>query len=320
MSPLHQWVPYKLLLEKEQASCRWLQVGDKAFTEPFFDDTITKCRGNNGFRPHSASNISLLKDWAASLPAVEPSAFIFHISRCGSTLVSQLLGMNPAHIVLSEVPFLDEVLRAPYKSQAYPPFEERSTLEAALRFYGQKRSGAETKLFIKTDSWHVFFYKAIRELYPSVPFILLYREPREVIHSHRKKRGMQAVPGVIEPAVFGFEAEPVTDLDAYMARVMEKYLMLFAEIAENDPHALLANYNDGMLHVMESITEFIKLPLSEEEYQQMKTRCGYHAKYPDQVFAENAAPEELPEYLENCVKLYETLEQKKKATGAGINA
>ncbi|HYF30721.1 MAG TPA: hypothetical protein VD993_06355 [Chitinophagaceae bacterium] len=308
MSPLYQWVPYKLLPEPEQVLCRWLHVGDKPFSEPFFDDTIIRCRSNTGLRPHVASNISMLEEWAAALPAVEPSAFIFHISRCGSTLVSQLLGMNPRHIVLSEVPFIDELLRAPFKEQGFPPFDQLPVLQAALRLYGQKRSGDEERLFIKTDSWHVFFYKTIRALYPDVPFVLLYREPREVMHSHRKKRGMQAVPGVIEPAVFGFEKLAVTDLDAYMAVVIEKYLSTFLEIITNDSNALLVNYNEGMLQVMEKIASFTDLALTEEEHVQMRERCGYHAKYPDQVFAEAAAPEEVPGYLEKSMALYKQVE------------
>lgn len=307
MSHLRQWVPYKLLAEQEQTLCRWLYVGDKPFHEPFFDDTIARCRSGMSFRPHSVSNISLLKDWASALPAIEPTAIIFHISRCGSTLVSQLLGINPDHIVLSEVPFLDEVLRAPYKAHAYPAFEQMPALEGAIRFYGQKRTGNESRLFIKTDSWHVLFYKTIRRLYPHAPFILLYREPYEVIHSHRKKAGMQAVPGVIEPAIFGFETPLTTDMDAYMTNVIEKYLSVFIEIAENDPRALPVSYNEGMMHVMEKIADFIDLPLSREEYLQMQARCSYHAKFPDQVFTTDPVPAMTPAWLQKCQELYNRL-------------
>ena len=307
MSPLHQWVPYKLSPERDQTICRWLFVGAKPFSEPFFDDTISRCQSYDSYRPHSVSNISLLENWAAQLPAVQPTAFIFHISRCGSTLLSQLLGLNPGHIVLSEVPFIDDIFRVPYKQQEYPAFDQISALQAAIRLYGQKRTGDENRLFIKTDSWHVFFYKTIRMLYPDVPFILLFREPLEVIHSHRKKRGMQAVPGVIEPAIFGFEEPLTSDLDEHMANVMEKYFAMFLEIVKNDPHALLVNYNDGMMRLMETIAAFTGLPLSEEEYDQMEKRCNYHAKFPDQAFVEASAPDEQPSYLENCMNLHAQL-------------
>ncbi len=43
-----------------------------------------------------------------------------------------------------------------------------------------------------------------RKLYPQTPFILLYRQPGEVIRSQQKRRGMQSIPGLLEPEIFGF--------------------------------------------------------------------------------------------------------------------
>lgn len=306
---LTNWLPYKLLLHPTQATCRWLHTGDLPFTDPFFDDTIMKLKGLNTHSLHVESNIELLPEWSKQIDSVAPAAFIFHISRCGSTLLSQMLGINPSHIVLPEVPFFDEILRAPFKNHPQGNFNREEMLQAAIQFYGQKRNGDENKLFIKTDSWHIFFYPLLRKLYPGVPFILLYRKPEEVIRSHRKKRGMQSVPGVIEPEVFGFEKEEVTDLDGYMARVIERYLSLFIEISGNDERTLLVNYNDGMMKVMEQMAEFVGIDISNE-HAQMEERCRYNAKYPGEVFKEEQAMEKLPEYLERVKELYEVVEGK----------
>ena len=299
LNSLEQWVPHKLIIHNGQWLCRWLNVGDTPFSEPFFEDTISKCR-SNGVQPyHSVSDIDLLPEWAGNSDAVQPSAFIFHISRCGSTLLSQLLGIQPGNIVLSEVPVFDELLRA----QVSP-----SILKAAIDFYGQKRIGNENRLFIKTDSWHVCFYKTIRELYPGVPFILLYRDPREVLRSQQKKRGMHGVPGIIDPAIFGFDDEPQTDLDVYMARVIEHYLNLFVLISETVDNVLLVNYNQGMMNVMDKVAEYLDLNLSQEEREKMELRCKYNAKYPELVFSEAAIEPETPAYLERCMYLYKLLE------------
>lgn len=307
---LTNWIPYKLILEQDQALCRWLHTGKEPFSEPFFDDTITRLKAGSVQGLHSTGNLQLLPGWSKDLKAIEPSAFIFHISRCGSTLLSQLLSLNPAHIVLSEVPFIDDVLRAPFKHHPQASFDQPEMLDAAIRFYGQQRN-QETKLFIKTDSWHVFFYKTLRQLYPNAAFLLLYRKPQEVIRSHQKKRGMQAVPGVIEPEVFGFNAEPVTNLDAYMAKVIERYLTLFTEIIENDQRSLLVNYNQGMMNAMDAMAAFAGIDISPEEHAKMEERCRYHAKYPDQVFNEQQPAEQLPDYLIKSSDLYEALEKKR---------
>ena len=307
---LQNWIPYKLILQDDQALSRWLHAADKPFNEPFFDDTIYRLKNMNRHTLHAEANLELLPDWAEHLTSVPPTAFIFHISRCGSTLLAQLLGINPAHIVLAEVPFFDEVLRAPFKNHPQGNFAQPAILEAAIKFYAQQRTGIENKLFIKTDSWHIFFYPLLRKLYPEVPYILLYRKPEEVIRSHRKRRGMQAVPGVIEPEVFGFKKEPVTDLDAYMARVIERYLTLFLEISENDERSLLVNYHDGMLQVVEKMAAFTGIDISDD-HAKMAERCRFNAKYPDQVFTEQQPTELLPDYLQKSSELYQQLEEKR---------
>lgn len=300
-NPLSGWIPYKLLRNEEQAVCRWLHIGDTPFTEPFFADTISQCQVNNSRQFHVTGNLELLPGWAATLPSIAPTAFIFHISRCGSTLLSQLLGINPANIVLSEVPFLDDILRTPYRQEN---IDVSTMLPAAVQFYAQKRSGIEKHLFIKTDSWHVCFYQLLRQLYPDTPFILLYRNPQEVLRSQQKKRGMHAVPGVVESAVFGFDDAPVSDLDAYFAKVMERYLSLFKEISEKDDNSLLVNYNHGMLNVAMQVAAFTKLAISPEEHKKMETRCQFNAKYPGEVFSETQSKQDVPAYLQHCMKLY----------------
>jgi hypothetical protein len=180
--------------------------------------------------------VDVLPEWLHDAGTVPPTVFIFHVSRCGSTLAAQLLSLNEENIVLSEVPFIDEVLRW---RNLLPNADEAGTLQllqASIASYAQKRSGKEKRLIVKADSWHVLFYKQLRKLYPQTPFILLYRKPDEVIKSHQKLRGMQAVQGVIEPQLFGFDAEAINlvGLDEYMALVLEKYYTAFLEISEHD--------------------------------------------------------------------------------------
>ena len=159
-SALKNWIPFRLFEEGSTHSCRWLYLGDEKITEPFFEETIAKCRKlpDNSRLIRSVSSIEVLPEWAQEIETIAPTAIIFHISRCGSTLISQLLGMQPANIVLSEVPFFDELLRWGNKNkmQVILPL-----LKAAINLYGAKRNEESSRLFIKTDSWHVHFYKQL---------------------------------------------------------------------------------------------------------------------------------------------------------------
>src|SRR5688572_13850722 len=103
---LKDWIPFKLSVENGIDYCRWLYLGEDRFMEPFFDETISKCRRlpENSKRFRVISTADVLPAWADKLNPVQMSAIIFHVSRCGSTTISQMLSLDAANIVLPEVP------------------------------------------------------------------------------------------------------------------------------------------------------------------------------------------------------------------------
>jgi hypothetical protein len=306
-SALANWIPYKLNFDENRPGCEWLYTGDLAFKEPFFDETIAKCGPFNNRRHKSVSSLELLPQWSNEIEHVPPSAFIFHVSRCGSTLASQLLALDDANIVLSEVPFFDAMLRA---GKSIP----QQLLKDAIAFYAPVKNDRK-RLFIKTDSWHVFFYKQIRELYPQVPFILLYRPPDEVVRSQQKRRGMHAIPGVIEPALFGFEENEVQQMnqDEYLGRVLEKYFQTFLNILDRDAFAIPVNFKEGPIAMVEKIANVSGAPLGSMEMEKIKDRILYHAKYPKQVFAEEAISDPVPAFCRAAYEKYEALEKRRNS-------
>jgi hypothetical protein len=310
---LQNWIPYKLLSgdDGETLLCQWLYTGDIAFTHPFFDETITACRAlpQNGQGKKNVSSMEVLPNWADAVQGVQPSAIIFHISRCGSTLLSQLLSLHNQCTVLSEVPFLDALLR--YGFNNYKGATIQPVLQAAIGLYSASGQPGGSHLFIKADSWHLFFYRQLRQLYPTIPFVLLYREPFAVLRSQQKKRGMHAVPGLIEPALFGLDKEKVVyqPFDEYMADVLERYMQTMLNITATDTNILLANYAQGALPIVQKIAAMTQLSITPAQLIQMQQRTTYHAKEPGQVFAESALQQVPPAYLQTAVNLYQQLEE-----------
>ena len=308
---LKHWVPYRLDQTNDSEACRWLYLGDERITEPFFSDTISNRRGlaSNTQRFRSVSGLSVLKEWADQTDYVPPTAIIFHISRCGSTLLSQLLNMQQSNVVLSEVPFFDELLRFGFINKNIPAM--LPLVKAAINLYGAKRNADDARLFIKSDSWHIHFYKELRSLFPDTPFLLLYRRPDEVIRSQQKKRGMQAVQGVIEPGIFGFDVEAIMQLnfDEYMAKVIESYLNAFVNILEHDPLAIPVNYKEGGVPIIEKLAAACNFPITGDELNAMKERAGFDAKYPDKVFAEAPLQQDIPAYLTSAFAWYDSIEK-----------
>lgn len=311
---MKSWVPYKLINTDGRQQCSWLNTFGKQFTEPFFEETILKCLGLNSHYTgiKSVSNLTMIEEWATNLDAVDPFAFIFHISRCGSTLVSQLLATSGENIVLSEVPFFDDILRLPFKDNGFNEAATSALLAASLKYYGQKRTRQEKRLFIKTDSWHLFFYQQLRQLYPSVPFILMYRSPDEVFRSHLKMPGIQAVPGLIEPQLFGLKPhEIIYDREIYLVKVLECYLSKCLEIAAIDQRCLLVNYNEGPIPIIQKIADFTNTRLTGQELSEMTERCRYHSKKPGESFHEEINTN-IPAALNKAMKLYDLLDEQKR--------
>src|SRR5258708_39765886 len=111
----------------------------------------------------------MMKAWADGLDEIEPAAIIFHISRCGSTLISQLLATSEENVVLAEVPFFDDLLRLPFKEPGISEAMINELFLCAVKYYGQNCAepkgfvrGSQKRVFIKADRWHLFFYKQLR--------------------------------------------------------------------------------------------------------------------------------------------------------------
>ncbi len=308
---IKNWIPYRLSEVEDETVCRWLYTGDIPYSKPFFNETILSCRALaiNSKLQRSTSSTAMLPQWAQLVDSISPTAIIFHVSRCGSTLISQLLDLQPANIVLSEVPIIDELLRKGFRDNKMS--EALPLAKAAISLYSTKRTAEQQQVFIKADSWHIHFYKELRSLYPTTPFIFLYRRPDEVINSQQKVRGMQAVPGLIEPALFGFDAQKTMDLslDVYMVKVIETYLQAFIAILKTDKLALPVNYNEGAITIVNKIARITGITITAQEMQQMQERSSYHAKHPQQVFEEAPLQAQPPFYMEEVFKLYAAIEQ-----------
>jgi hypothetical protein len=144
----------------------------------------------------------------------------------------------------------------------------------------------------------------------------LYRKPDEVVQSQQKKRGMQAIPNLIEANVFGFNKEEISTmpLDEYMGKVIESYLEKFYAILQKDKNCFALNYHAGAMEMINTIATKIALHITKEEYAAMEQRAGFHAKFPNQVFSEEKRIESIPSYLKKSFELYERIEEIRLAT------
>ncbi|MFD2940504.1 sulfotransferase family protein [Flavobacterium notoginsengisoli] len=289
---LFNWIPYKLIEKNDEVYFEWVYLSDLKITDPFFDETIAKCKSHEynskKFKPvSSAENII---QWSSELISVDLKALVFHVSRCGSTMLSQSLATSSENIMISEAPIFDEILRSDY----FSPDIKAVLIKAVLKFLGQKRFPEQKNLIFKLDAWHIFKVSYLRKLFPEIPFTLLYRNPVEVLKSHQKLPGLHMVPGLIPSAVFGIKIQEMqsTHLHQYQALVLEKYFKGFLDFFEIDEKVTLLNYNEGMKGVIEKFISFVKINYSETECDKMFERLKRHSKDESAVFTGDSFKEE----------------------------
>jgi hypothetical protein len=196
----HGWLPIRIWQAADGWSADWCHFGDRPLREAFFRDSVEAALRrpfNQAFRQYTG--MDALLDWQRRSPGVAPTAFVFHASRCGSTLLAQMLARLDSHIVLSEPPPLDTLLRAPYHDAAVAPLQA-AWLRALLSAWGQRRRGDERALVVKLDAWNIFELPLLRQCFPATPWIFLYRDPLEIAVSQLQSPGRHMVPGMLGPS------------------------------------------------------------------------------------------------------------------------
>ncbi|GAA0540376.1 hypothetical protein [Chitinophaga japonensis] len=305
------WIPYRLCYSGQDGwTAKWLDLGNERMTHPFFDETIQLCRYRQKERSslESRSSADFLVQACERLDSLEPAAFIFHVSRCGSTLLSQAFTAPAENIVVAEAPLLDEILRAGEKQADNSMATRESWFRAALRLMGQKRNGKETHYIVKLDSWHIHFYECLRAWFPQTPFFFLFRRPDEVIASHEKRRGIQAVPGMLPPALLKTEAPAhyQGDFNRYTARVLEQYYLAMQDICQrHHPGNAFFDYVDGAHNMVDAFSRFAGIPVKDTD--QVQERLKYHSKAAQEVFKPEAQVDAKPYFFGECHAAYKGL-------------
>jgi len=293
LTSLHNWFPVTL----QGREIIWRHIPNR-FTAPFFADTLQQQN------PAQRYICRTEFDWLTRLePALMPSAFIFHTSRCGSTLLTQLLSTLSGCIVMSEPPIIDAFFRF---HQTEPESSGGSAnLRQLILALGQQRSLEETHFFIKLDSWHIQFLPILRTAFPDTPCWFLYREPEAVLASHRRQRGPQMVPGMI--ASLAAETLEAGDLDGYCAKVLAGF---FETALANVAHLQLINYRQLPDILWQDLLPRQGFDCTSEQLERMRRRAGFHAKSQDIRFIGDASSVSSHPILQQRVApLYAQLEQ-----------
>ena len=163
---------------------------------PMFRDLVAKsihCSNKGKMRMDLQSIVEEARGFDArqdaAARAMEPAGFVFHESRCGSTLVANsLMAMEPeVNRVYSESP--------PPLSAAKMISDDDDQSGSAVQLLrdviymmGRTNEPNERRLFFKIQSIGTKSIPAFSKAFPTTPWIFLHRDPVQVMMSHLKTK------------------------------------------------------------------------------------------------------------------------------------
>lgn len=287
--PPAEWIPLRLYPEGSRLYVDWCHLRGLRMTDPFFDQTMERCLRHPFsllFRQHTPVEA------LAGLRGLPVRGLVFHLSRCGSTLVAQMLAALQRNVVLSEAGPIDSVLRAHLRVPGVTEPQRVEWLRGVVAALGRQRHPEEQHLFLKLDGWHVLELPLLEQAFPGVPWIFLYRDPVEIMASHLKHRGAHMLPGVLEPELLGVtrEALAAQTLEEYGARVLGALCQaaLRGWQGRKSP-ALLVHYRQLPEALYTLLQQHFRLELSAEELERLREVAQRDAKNPVLPFEEDSA-------------------------------
>jgi len=308
------WIPCRIVWEQNRPLVDWCSLGDARFSEPFFHQTI----GRVMRRPFSAAfqRRTPIDEWDDSA-SPDPAGLIFHMSRCGSTLISQMLKAIAGVTVFSEAPPVDAVVRAPEFGIDVKGEQHADWLRRIVRALGSGGGLGQRAYLLKVDCWHALDLPLFRRAFPSVPWIFVYRDPAEVLESHALEPGEWTNRGFLVSERFGFDAAavPPAALPEYRTHLLAGILRGVLENG-NELERRLVNYSQLPDYGWTALPGLFGLNPSVEEITAMESVAAQDAKRPAFNFVPDAERKRASATLESqilCEKhlypLYRKLEE-----------
>lgn len=282
------WRPAWSAPTEATPSLDWAWFGDDRLTAPFYEASARRSLD----RPFSAMfhTRTGLAALIAGLPtdAPAPAGLIYHMTRCGSTLVAQMLAVDPAHRVLSEPEPLDAVLGWAMVSRAALDVKI-AALRGVVAALGR---GDRARVFVKLAGWNTLALPLLHAAFPGTPWVFVCRAPVEVLVSQLRQRSPYLVAGALPAAILGVNDAPALEDGAFLGAALARICA-----AVLDHWALgggaLVDYAELPGGVTDRIAPHFGIALDESLRDAMLASAARDAKAPTRGFSPDRAAKQL---------------------------
>ena len=273
------FLPVDAVVVDGRPGLQWMDMSGVSLAEPFFQQTVERLRADG--RRELFTEFDVLLQLEKQLDSVQPTGFIFHSSRCGSTLVANACRAINNSIVLSEANAIDKLIvrfitdPGDVKTSLYSVF-----LRGVVHALAQRRTGNEEHLFIKFGCCSFGQIQQIKRIWPNVPWLFLYRDPVETIVSNLK----DVPPWLLDndrrvlASIVGKSPDEVAEmsLEELCARTIGSLFSTAHRLANGGQ--LLLNYKQLSVPVISSVLRFFKVSPSATELETIEHGSQNYSK------------------------------------------
>eukprot|EP00978_Attheya_sp_CCMP212_P006503 scaffold14942_cov47-Attheya_sp.AAC.6 len=189
--------------------------------------------------------------------AMEPTGFVFHESRCGSTLVANsLIGMDPKHhrVYSESAPPMKALAACGEDYQSCDVEIAADLFRDVVYLMGRTNDAEESNLFFKIQSAGSKNIATFQTAFPHTPWIFVYREPVQVMMSQLRVarieqancvRSRRSPPKRIKSLVQNIIGEHASDLhyEDYCAAHLAVICESAVKALQTSSTGLAVNYN-----------------------------------------------------------------------------
>jgi hypothetical protein len=237
--------------------------------DAFMQETVVRV-------PAAESVVRIDRGDAGRVPAgLDPAGLVFHVARCGSTVISQLLKEHAGLRVYAEPLPFNELLLPPH---AWPRAELTGALRSLAAAFARHAGGSYV---LKLSSWNTLFCDLLAEAFPRTPWVLSLRDPVEVCVSLQDQPpgwlqetdvAAQRLYRVVQP-----QGTPRT-AEERVARVFGAFCEAAGRLDRG--RGRLIHYDSLPSAVWEVVAPHFGLTLSEGERQRMAGAARSYSKSP----------------------------------------
>ena len=222
----------------------WTDVEQFHFYDGLFDDGLRMWNSIRNSPPKSfTTSLDVLDSVRIPPPLLSPGCFIFHAARCGSTLLAQVLARSRENMVFAEAGPHNRI------------WDTATGVTACRNLFlamGRRRLLSYRSHIVKFTSFNILRFQRIRETFPSVPALFLFRDPSAMLNSYRRSPPSWMRSGQETGKDL---STPETAIEAFFR----------AALAIGDPDFRCLNYADLTPKSIASVLQFLRLETGPRE-------------------------------------------------------